>query len=238
MKKEELYEAIGNIHDDRIKSAHVCTAGKKPIWVKYGAFAACLCFAVIAISLLPRLNQQPNSEINIIVNPLGNSIAMGDIDAQIDWYMMVSYDTYINATEDEWAMLKADFQENIGMTYEDFIDCIPEHLRETTDVYTLSTPSEKDDGAYILHDYVFAFSAGESKIKLAVSHKGKPVRDWFFGDDGAEASDVNGTAVTVRGNEGCYLVEFVRDGIYYDIETDRLSRSQLEELLVGILFAK
>lgn len=48
MKKEKLYEAIGDIKEEYINDAHMATTKKsRPVWVKWGAMAAC--FAVIAV---------------------------------------------------------------------------------------------------------------------------------------------------------------------------------------------
>lgn len=50
MKKEKLYEAIGEIDDNYINDAHL-TAKKnpRPLWMKWGAMAACLCLMLVAI---------------------------------------------------------------------------------------------------------------------------------------------------------------------------------------------
>lgn len=54
MKKEQLYEALGEINEDYINDAHQ-TAKKKshPVWMKWGAMAACLCLVVIGVFIAP-----------------------------------------------------------------------------------------------------------------------------------------------------------------------------------------
>jgi len=50
MKKEQLYEVLGDINENYINDAHK-TAKKKsrPVWVKWGAIAACLCLIVATV---------------------------------------------------------------------------------------------------------------------------------------------------------------------------------------------
>lgn len=46
MTNEKLYEAIGDISDNKIKEAKQVRKAKQPIWLKWGAMAACLCLVV------------------------------------------------------------------------------------------------------------------------------------------------------------------------------------------------
>ena len=48
MTNEKLYEAIGDISDKKIKDAKQVKKAKQPIWLKWGAMAACLCLVVTA----------------------------------------------------------------------------------------------------------------------------------------------------------------------------------------------
>lgn len=55
MKKEELFEAIGDINEDYINEAHKDSKKKvRSIWVKVGALAACVCLVVGMATMLPR----------------------------------------------------------------------------------------------------------------------------------------------------------------------------------------
>ncbi len=51
MNKENLYEAMGNINEKRIHAAHAPVAKKKPVWVKWGTMAACLCFVLVFVGV-------------------------------------------------------------------------------------------------------------------------------------------------------------------------------------------
>ena len=58
MTSEKLYEAIGDISDNKIKEAKQVRKAKQPIWLKWGTMAACLCLVVgLAIHML--MNSDP-----------------------------------------------------------------------------------------------------------------------------------------------------------------------------------
>lgn len=68
MKKEQLYEAIGDINENYINDAHM-TAKKKShsVWVKWVAMAACLCLVVVgAFSLMPNSNHSTHKAPTIL----------------------------------------------------------------------------------------------------------------------------------------------------------------------------
>ncbi len=48
MKKEDLFLAVGGVDEQRIAAAGMAVKAKRtaPIWMKWGALAACLCLAV------------------------------------------------------------------------------------------------------------------------------------------------------------------------------------------------
>ena len=64
MKKEKLYEAIGDINENYVNEAHL-TARKtaRPIWRKWGAMAACLCLVVVGALTISNLkNETPRGQ--------------------------------------------------------------------------------------------------------------------------------------------------------------------------------
>lgn len=53
MTNEKLYEVLGDINEKHVKEAREHHKAKKPVWLKWGAMAACLCLVVgIAIHVL------------------------------------------------------------------------------------------------------------------------------------------------------------------------------------------
>lgn len=58
MKKEQLYEVLGDINENYINDAHKTVQEKsRPAWVKRGAIAACLCLVLVGVfAALPYQN--------------------------------------------------------------------------------------------------------------------------------------------------------------------------------------
>ena len=52
MTNENLYEAIGDISDKKIKEAKQIRKSKQPIWIRWGAMVACLCLVVVGSTIL------------------------------------------------------------------------------------------------------------------------------------------------------------------------------------------
>ncbi len=237
MKNERLYEAIGNIGDDYIRSAHAKRSKAPSVWIRWGAVAACLCLMVTVVTVLvQRMTPSSFSEFGLVVNPLGHRMSV-DVDAKIEYYINDKQET---VPTEEWDRLTEGFHANIGISYDAFLSLVPEYLRKDMDFYTLSTPDGSEGGAYVLHDYGFTFETDtDTNVALKMSHKGMPVRDWFFDkQENAKASDVNGTSVTIYGAEGCYVAQFVHDNVYYDITAYYMELAQLKALLTCILCAE
>lgn len=67
MKKEELYEAIGDISENYIQGARMSTKKRPPVWIKWTAMAACLCLVVtaaFALNILPSLGPEEHKDDN------------------------------------------------------------------------------------------------------------------------------------------------------------------------------
>jgi len=60
MKKEKFVELLGNINENYIKEAETIETTKKPVWLKWGAIAACLAIIVYAgVRLFPKGAETP-----------------------------------------------------------------------------------------------------------------------------------------------------------------------------------
>ncbi len=57
MRKEAMFEVLGDLDESYIKDAHntVPVKVKKPVWVKWGSMAACLCLVMVC-AVLPMTN--------------------------------------------------------------------------------------------------------------------------------------------------------------------------------------
>lgn len=64
MKKEKLYEVIGDINDNYVNDAHMTAKNtSRPVWFKWYAMAACLCVIVVAVfAILPYSNDNTGDD--------------------------------------------------------------------------------------------------------------------------------------------------------------------------------
>ena len=61
MKKEDLFEVLGDLDDDIVKGAKTSAKKKKTTYQRWGTMAACLCLALGAVFTVPKL--MPPSDI-------------------------------------------------------------------------------------------------------------------------------------------------------------------------------
>jgi hypothetical protein len=79
MKKEKLYEVIGEIDDNYINDAHMTVKKKsRSVWVKWGAMAACLCLIVAGMvtinqPFVPSIPSKDNSHLADVPNNEGTT---------------------------------------------------------------------------------------------------------------------------------------------------------------------
>ena len=65
MKKEELFNIIGEVDEQKVAAAGMAMNTKKksrPVWVKWGAMAACLCLVIVGAFMAPNLIGDQNVE--------------------------------------------------------------------------------------------------------------------------------------------------------------------------------
>ena len=66
MKKEELFNIIGEVDEQKVAAAGMAMNTKKksrPVWLKWGAMAACLCLVVVGAFTIPNLqNETPHGQ--------------------------------------------------------------------------------------------------------------------------------------------------------------------------------
>ena len=82
MKKDEMFNIIGEVDEQKVAVAGMAmTARKKssrPVWLKWGAIAACLCLAVVG-TVLPMMNNKTSThnqeeELTLTTHPEGPAV--------------------------------------------------------------------------------------------------------------------------------------------------------------------
>ena len=93
MKKEDFCEVFGDINENYIQEARVNRKVRKPLWLKRGVLAACLCLIVVTSFIVPRLSNYTDHDkvpsSNIVTAPgfltLTASAASLDDDTTIEF---------------------------------------------------------------------------------------------------------------------------------------------------------
>lgn len=78
MTNEKLYEVLGGIDEKHVKEAREYRKAKKPIWIKWGAMAACLCLVVAVVLPLIQNNNEWHTERPAKLNLEGAVLQTGD----------------------------------------------------------------------------------------------------------------------------------------------------------------
>lgn len=112
---------------------------------------------------------------------------------------------------------------------------VPAEYKETTK-YTLSTRSDMDSTEYdILHDYVFTYTKNVTdSIRIAVSEIETPLRDYFM-EEKDQVSKIGDTKIIIGQYNNMYMATFKYNNMYFDIETEGLTESELISLLSSII---
>ena len=105
MKKEELFEALADMDPASVERARTYQAGKKPIWIRWTALAACVALLAGAILGIPALRQGRYSaglQVVLAAYPAPTAAGMNagkfmESDAHWDWWN--TYRMHVQKTE-------------------------------------------------------------------------------------------------------------------------------------------
>lgn len=113
------------------------------------------------------------------------------------------------------------------------IEMLPEYNLKTT--YTIFTKEDVSAEEYnLLHDYVLCYeSDNKSTIKMAFSEIEKPLRDYFINSQN-EISKIGDVEFIISQFEETYMITFNINGLYFDIEANGITETQLITLLNSI----
>ena len=128
MTNEKLYEVLGDINEKYVNEAREYRKAKKPVWVKWGAMAACLCLVVVGALVVPSLiNNTPVGDIDTppIVADIAPMVCINgelyrDVSTQISYTELNEETAYLGKIESEISnscgvsdgIPKEDFQAN------------------------------------------------------------------------------------------------------------------------------
>lgn len=223
MKKEELFEIIGEADDKKIFAAEkIAFSTKKrrfPI-IKWSAVAACICVLLVSVSVAIGERQHPDDQIQLIINE-AKIRAIADIDCQI-----IRFDEL--SKEESESFLK-EFEAATKTCYSAFTSKIPDTF-VCESFYLNKLRDFNTENEYIPHDYVFEYACKNGgNVRIALCSVGYPLRCVVYGYDFPLASDINGVQVYVYRIGGGFWVQFSKDGVNYDVEATNISAEKAGE---------
>lgn len=115
---------------------------------------------------------------------------------------------------------------------------IPNDFDNNYEAYALYVKPDRNSDEYnTLHTYVFNYSntKNDRNIKIAFSKENKPIRDYYFSEEGSKTSKINDIELKIFKFNKLYFTEFNYKGINFDIETANITEQELSDLLLSII---
>lgn len=102
--------------------------------------------------------------------------------------------------------------------------------------YSIYGRKDKTSEYNLLNCYVYEYEGNkERSIRIAFSEKNKPVRDYYFKEDGAQKSTINGVEFIIYQYEERFFTAFKYKEYNFDIETNKITLEELTSLLTSII---
>ncbi len=125
---------------------------------------------------------------------------------------------------------------NFPLPYKNGIVDIPKDIDKTYK-YIFYFRENKESKEYnILGNYEIIYENGiDRSIKVSYSKDNKPVRDYYFSEEGSKTTTINGVELKIYKFENVYFTEFKFNDYNFDIETNNISEEELSNLLISII---
>ncbi len=125
---------------------------------------------------------------------------------------------------------------NFPLPYKNGVVEIPKDL-DNTSKYIFYFRENKESKEYnILGNYEIIYDNGNDRsIKVSYSKDNKPVRDYYFSEEGSQATTINGIELKIYKFENIYFTEFAFNDYNFDIETSKITEQELSDFLLSIL---
>ena len=226
MKKEELFNIIGEVDEQKVAAAGIAMNTQKksrPLWLKWGGMAACLCIVVVGVFFIN--NVEPTYQIALTYNEVSSVMSGGT---------PVSVKT---------ATVETTVEEVSELLGYDIASCIPSTMKSYDFKYTAVQNTDTNE---ILGVIVTGREEGDRTTRpgiwVEVSFGVKPMVDYDFEYEKMVYSTINGveiyatvasetTRTTASGKEkitlAVYTATFEQDENFYYIE----SRGTLEQMI-------
>lgn len=124
---------------------------------------------------------------------------------------------------------------NFSLPYKNGIN-IPKDL-DKTDMYIVYFRESKESKDYnILGNYEIIYSNDNDRsINVKYSKEHKPVRDYYFSEEGSKITRINDVELKIYKFESIYFTEFKFNDYNFDIETSNITEQELSTFLLSVL---
>lgn len=161
-------------------------------------------------------NIETKDSVNLYINDVSKmtqGVLSSDADVKITTIESISY-----------------FKEIVGIK-------IPSDFnnKEAHEIYV---KADRDSQEYnLLQSYVANYSNTENdrNIMVSFSKDNKPIRDYYFSEEGSKMSKINNIELKIYKYNELYFTEFNYEGINFDIETSKITEQELIDLLLSII---
>lgn len=125
---------------------------------------------------------------------------------------------------------------NFPLPYKNGVVNIPKDL-DKTNMYIFYFRENKESKDYnIIGNYEIIYSNDfDRSINVKYSKDHKPVRDYYFNEEGSRITTINGIELKIYKFENIYFTEFKFNGYNFDIETSNITEQELSNFLLSIL---
>lgn len=125
---------------------------------------------------------------------------------------------------------------NFPLPYKDGLVNIPKDLNKTYKYIFYFRENKESQEYNVLGNYELIYSNDNDRsINVKYSKDNKPVRDYYFSDEGSKITTINDVELKIYKYENIYFTEFNFDDYNFDIETSNITEQELSNLLLSII---
>lgn len=201
---------------------------KSNTW-KYSLLPICLAMIIGGtIFLNYRIDKKAASKSNNYTNKIDNvTLNINEVDNKKGKIYRIDADVKVVTNDDD----------DFPLPYKNGQVNIPKDLDKTDKYIYYFRDKNKDCKDYnILGNYEVIYSNNDYRsINVKYSKDDKPIRDYYFSDEGSKTTKINGIELKIYRYENVYFTEFKFNDYYYDIETSNIDEQELSALLLSIL---
>lgn len=234
--KEKLRNAIeqdinnNNHYDEIIKKIEGTKKMNKKnnILYKWAIVPVCLALAIV-ISGVIFLNYQNNIALKKENNVEKKNNITLNINYLTDLTSSLKLDANVKNVTNNDVNFPLPYKDNISLN-------IPKDLDKTEKSLFYIRENIESKKYNILFNYrISYYNENDRLINISYSQEHKPLRDYYFDDDGSKITTINGISLKIYQYENTYYTEFKYNEYNFDIETSKITEEELTALLVSLL---